>query len=128
MTDSPETRNKYHCSFCGKSQDEVFRLIAGPGKAYICDQCVQLCREIIDDVNTTVQPPGPGDMALLRLWTPWRMAFIEQATRRPTGGDPGCFLCTKPAQSSEQDRDSLILYRGQRAYVLMNLYPYNSGH
>ncbi|MSQ26529.1 MAG: ATP-dependent Clp protease ATP-binding subunit ClpX [Dehalococcoidia bacterium] len=42
-------RLQYHCSFCGKSQDQVRRLIAGPGAVYICDECVELCREIIDE-------------------------------------------------------------------------------
>ncbi|MCS7275529.1 MAG: ATP-dependent Clp protease ATP-binding subunit ClpX [Dehalococcoidia bacterium] len=37
----------YHCSFCGKGQQEVRRLIAGPNGVYICDECVQLCNEII---------------------------------------------------------------------------------
>lgn len=37
------------CSFCGKSQDEVKSLIAGPG-VYICDQCIELCQSIVDDM------------------------------------------------------------------------------
>lgn len=41
------SRMQYRCSFCGKGQDEVKRLIAGPGGVYICDECVELCREII---------------------------------------------------------------------------------
>lgn len=36
----------YYCSFCGKSQDEVNKIIAGPD-VYICDECVGLCEEII---------------------------------------------------------------------------------
>lgn len=36
------------CSFCGKTQDQVRRLIAGPG-VYICDECIELCSEIIND-------------------------------------------------------------------------------
>ena len=36
------------CSFCGKSQDEVSRIIAGPG-VYICSDCIELCKDIIDD-------------------------------------------------------------------------------
>ena len=40
---------QYHCSFCGKNQDQVKRLIAGPGAVYICDECVELCREIITE-------------------------------------------------------------------------------
>ncbi len=39
---------KLHCSFCGKSQDEVKKLIAGP-MVYICDECIELCNEIIQD-------------------------------------------------------------------------------
>lgn len=39
------------CSFCGKTQDQVTRLIAGPG-VYICDQCVELCSEIMEDEMT----------------------------------------------------------------------------
>ncbi|MFL5311414.1 MAG: HIT family protein [Myxococcales bacterium] len=63
-----------------------------------------------------------------RLWTPWRMAFIEQASDGTPPARPACFLCAKPAEGPQRDRENLVLYRGQRAYVLMNLYPYNSGH
>src|SRR5207244_2477170 len=41
-------------SFCGKSQEDVRRLIAGPGAVYICDECVELCREIIDEEELNV--------------------------------------------------------------------------
>ncbi len=46
----------YRCSFCGKSQDQVQRLIAGPGGVYICDECVDLCREIIEEEQSTHKP------------------------------------------------------------------------
>ena len=39
----------YRCSFCNKGQEEVSRLIAGPNQVYICNECVQLCREIIEE-------------------------------------------------------------------------------
>lgn len=42
-------RLDYKCSFCFKLQDEVRRLIAGPNKVYICDECIGLCNEIIGD-------------------------------------------------------------------------------
>lgn len=42
--------NDYYCSFCGKSQDEVNKIIAGPD-VYICDECVALCQTIIDEEN-----------------------------------------------------------------------------
>ena len=44
----PKNENKYKCSFCGKSQDEVRKLIAGPG-VFICDECVSLCNSIIEE-------------------------------------------------------------------------------
>jgi len=40
---------QYFCSFCGKTQKQARRLIAGPGSVYICDECVRLCAEIIDE-------------------------------------------------------------------------------
>jgi len=49
MANSRSSRVLYHCSFCGKNQDQVKRLIAGPGAVYICNECVELCREIIDE-------------------------------------------------------------------------------
>jgi ATP adenylyltransferase len=60
-----------------------------------------------------------------RLFTPWRRAFIE---RSASDGDEetACFLCELPAQT--QDENSFILYRAERVFVLLNLYPYNSGH
>src|SRR5258706_973044 len=49
MASTRGTRGQYHCSFCGKGQEQVRRLIVGPGAVYICDECVELCREIIDE-------------------------------------------------------------------------------
>ena len=42
-------KDKIRCSFCGKSQTEVRKLIAGPEGAFICDECVEICMDIIDD-------------------------------------------------------------------------------
>lgn len=55
-----------------------------------------------------------------KLWAPWRMAYIE--VKKPTG----CIFCDKPQTGN--DRDELILYHGQRCFVIMNLFPYNNGH
>lgn len=44
--DPPKPKLQYQCSFCAKSQDQVKKLIAG-GAVYICDECVELCREIL---------------------------------------------------------------------------------
>lgn len=40
---------RYRCSFCGKSQEQVRKLIAGPNNVYICDECVDVCSEIIEE-------------------------------------------------------------------------------
>ena len=42
------------CSFCGKSQENLRKLIAGPG-VYICNECVDLCNEILLDEDSTVE-------------------------------------------------------------------------
>ena len=52
------------CSFCGKSQEQVRKLIAGPG-VYICDECVELCNEILDEelmgTSGEMNPSNPAD-------------------------------------------------------------------
>ncbi len=48
---------KLHCSFCGKSQDEVQKLIAGPS-VYICNECVDLCNDIIEEENKVNEDPS----------------------------------------------------------------------
>ena len=53
-----EDFKSFQCSFCGKTQDQVRRLVAGPG-VYICDECVLLCEEIVaDDVDVHAHAPG----------------------------------------------------------------------
>ena len=55
-----------------------------------------------------------------QLWAPWRMEYILSEKER------GCIFCDKARV--ETDRKNLLLYRGKTAFVLMNLYPYTSGH
>ena len=57
---------------------------------------------------------------MFRLWTPWRMAFIQG--EKPTG----CIFCTKLKEN--RDRANYILYRGQHNFIILNAYPYTSGH
>jgi ATP-dependent Clp protease ATP-binding subunit ClpX len=55
-------REKLHCSFCGKEQDTVKRLVAGPG-VYICDECISLCTEIIaEEPSEADKPTAIGDI------------------------------------------------------------------
>ena len=59
-----------------------------------------------------------------RLWSPWRMQYIQQAS---SGVEPeGCLFCTVAAAGD--DEASMILARGEHAFVLMNAFPYNPGH
>ncbi len=56
-----------------------------------------------------------------RLWAPWRLRYVEGEVRHR-----GCIFCEKPAVGD--DVRELILLRGKRAYLIMNLFPYNTGH
>jgi ATP-dependent Clp protease ATP-binding subunit ClpX len=49
---SGDSKNTLYCSFCGKSQHEVRKLIAGP-TVFICDECVGLCIDIVREENTS---------------------------------------------------------------------------
>ena len=55
MARPTDSNEQLLCSFCGKSQRQVKKLIAGPG-VYICDECIDLCNEIIDEELTA--PPS----------------------------------------------------------------------
>jgi ATP adenylyltransferase len=56
-----------------------------------------------------------------RLWSPWRYRYVTKA-------DPsdGCIFCVKPAEN--RDRENYILHRGGLCFILLNIYPYTSGH
>ena len=54
------------CSFCGKSQNEVRKMIAGPGGVYICDSCVNVCKTVIDREVKASQPQETAPFKLLK--------------------------------------------------------------
>lgn len=56
-----------------------------------------------------------------QLWAPWRMPYIEQSEP-----EPGCIFCVKARE--HQDEQNHIVYRQPTCFVMLNLYPYNSGH
>jgi len=61
MSNKVDDNKPVKCSFCGKYQDQVRRIIAGPG-VFICDECVELCREIIDEDFTVDTEPDLKDI------------------------------------------------------------------
>ena len=56
-----------------------------------------------------------------RLWSPWRYAYVSAA-----GPAQGCIFCEKAAERS--DESNYIVHRGRKNFVLLNLYPYTTGH
>jgi ATP adenylyltransferase len=74
------------------------------------------------DPETGVPVESSADFAAVpdafqRLWTPHRLVYIQE--------EHDCPFCLAP---SKEDTDALIVARGEHAYVLLNLFPYNSGH
>lgn len=57
-----------------------------------------------------------------RLWTPWRGNYVTQTMPKV----PGCVFCNAP--NGNDDRTNLVLFRGNACYLIMNLFPYNTGH
>jgi ATP adenylyltransferase len=57
------------------------------------------------------------------LWSPWRYKYIAQVKE---GIQPECFLCA--AVAGDRDDESLLVYRGRKMFVILNRYPYTSGH
>ena len=60
-------------------------------------------------------------MANFRIWAPWRLAYVKDASK-----DTECIFCTKPDEGD--DREALIVHRGDRCYVILNAFPYTNGH
>ncbi len=82
MAGSKNPRVQYRCSFCGKSQEQVHRLIAGPGGVYICDECIDLCQEIIAEEQAT---PAATRLPITKIPTPKRI--MEQLNQYVIGQD-----------------------------------------
>ena len=80
---------EYRCSFCGKRQDQVRKLIAGGGRpgTFICDECVRLCNEILDDEGPLATSRELPPSKPKRRW-PWQLARGIARTLTTVGGKP----------------------------------------
>ena len=74
----------------------------------------------VEDLSTTAAVGDPDEMQ--RLWVPHRMVYVADQ-HQPDHSD--CPFCEAPRRD---DAEALIVARGETAYVLLNLFPYNSGH
>jgi ATP adenylyltransferase len=62
-------------------------------------------------------------VANFRIWAPWRLAYVKDASKDI---EEQCIFCAKPAQ--DDDEANLIVHRGERSFVILNLFPYTNGH
>src|SRR5690625_7719050 len=82
------------CSFCGKSQKQVVKLIAGPG-VYICDECIDLCTEIIEEELAEANELGLVDLPKPREIFEFLEEYIigqdpARSEERRAGDEGGC--------------------------------------
>jgi ATP adenylyltransferase len=62
-------------------------------------------------------------MANERIWAPWRLPYVKDAAKDV---EEECIFCAKPAAGD--DEANLIVHRGERCFVILNLFPYTNGH
>ncbi len=62
-------------------------------------------------------------MANYRIWAPWRLAYVTDAGK---DAEDACIFCAKPLEGD--DEATLIVHRGERCFVMLNLFPYTNGH
>jgi len=55
------------------------------------------------------------------LWSPWRYQYVSKTTQVP-----GCIFCVKSAE--DRDQENHIVHRGAHSFIILNLYPYSTGH
>jgi len=62
-------------------------------------------------------------VANYRIWAPWRLEYVKDAAK---DNEDECIFCAKPA--ADEDEANLIVHRGERCFVILNLFPYTNGH
>jgi ATP adenylyltransferase len=78
-----------------------------------------------DAIGSDVQDGVGEPDAFQRLWTPHRIAYVKGENKPESSDEADCPFCRIPTLP---DEDGLVIHRGETAYVVLNLYPYNPGH
>lgn len=136
------------CSFCGKDQSQVAKLIAGPGHVTICDECVALCQTILADELTTSagtdrtasdtagQPGGPPEPRAV-VWAGWRGEYVAAADESEKSdaargvavdAEERCVFCRIVGLRDDNNNTDNIVWCGDAVFAILNAYPYTSGH
>ena len=100
-----------HCNFCGKSQHEVRKLIAGPS-VYVCDECVELCNDIIREELEDSGETRPRQAAE----TPGNQRGTRRVRDRPGPGQEGPVgRRVQPLQAAQRPSQRCLLYTSDAA-------------
>jgi ATP adenylyltransferase len=59
------------------------------------------------------------------IWAPWRLSYVSKVGKE---SEKKCFICRAVEEHPEKDEKNLLLFKGRRALVILNRYPYNTGH
>ncbi len=119
MSDDRSTRGEstkvLYCSFCGKSQHEVRKLIAGPS-VFICDECVELCNDIIreelEEKAATARSHLPKPREILDTLDQYGRSAARQASARGRGVQPlqaPGVTCPRPSDDVELSKSNILL-------------------
>lgn len=107
MTGIRRQHRTYLCSFCGKNQDEVARLIAGPGGVYICDECVGKISERPEAVDVSAYTHGSEESMLRCSFcgkNPKQVAYLVQVSNEVRICSECIDLCNEIIEEEQHKR------------------------
>jgi diadenosine tetraphosphate (Ap4A) HIT family hydrolase len=129
MAKPKNIRGNFRCSFCGKDQSQTERFIAGPGGVYICNGCIDLCREILEEeARTLPQRELPRASGEQKISQKERADFIAEKVSRSRLSDHGkCVTCHDLATGEVSGRQGII-YENDVYKVTLEIRPRMPGH
>ena len=79
MANKSDDRQSFFCSFCGKAQKQVRKMISGPSGVYICDECIELCAELVEEeFEKDVAVPEENESGINLLKPMEIKAFLDE--------------------------------------------------